>query len=111
MQVTADDVVLACAFGAVLTVIASAETHLRERSSGWAERRFTAVVFKSNDGAELVAVSDDIAYHPLFAGDGIDIEQADAADFIAFVGDETMAKQLVESADDEHGHAVFGELA
>ena len=77
MQVTADDVVLACAFSAVLTVIASAETHLRERSSVWAERRLATVVLKSNDGAELVAVSDDIAYHPLFAGDGIDIEQAD----------------------------------
>ena len=111
MQVGADDVVDARALGAVPAVIAVAHGHPPEGARFGTESGQPRVVLVAHDPAEILRLQGDVPDQAPAAGHGLGVEDRDAGDLPAGAGDEVAPEELVEPADDEHGHAVAGPRA
>ena len=111
MQVGADDVVGTGALGPVPAVVAVPGAHAAEGRDPRGQRRQTGVVLVADDPAEALRLQGDVPDQAPAAGHGLGVEDRDAGDLPAGAGDEAASEELVEPADDEHGHAVAGPRA
>ena len=111
MQVGANHVVHARTLIRIGHVVALTLSDGSQRGAAGTQVSQARVVLKTNHGAELLRLLNNVANQAVIAADRVRIKNADTLQHLTLTGAEFLAEQLVQATNDEHRHASLSQRA